>query len=93
MTGWRSSSVTVFTPSGQFIRQYDTTHISRPMGIAIDPSGYSLVVNYNNRTLSVFDARGVFIHSVGGLDGLYGLSVANDGVWVADTDNHRLVKY
>ena len=91
--GYGSSSVTVFTPSGQFIRQYDTTHISGPVGIAIDPSGYSLVAIYNNNgTLSVFDARGVFIHSVEGLHGPYGVSVANDGgVWVAG--NNRLVKY
>ena len=94
VTGWRSSSVTVFTPSGQFIRQYDTTHISHPVSIAIDPSGYSLVADYGNGTLSVFDARGVFIHSVGGLNHPHGVSVANDGgVWVADTGNNRLVKY
>ena len=36
-----SSSVTVFTPSGQFVRQYDKTHTNRPTGIAIDSSGYS----------------------------------------------------
>ena len=94
VTGFGFSSVTVFTPSGQFIRRYDTTHISYPTGIAIDPSGYSLVSNYSNGTLSVFGARGVFIHSVGGLYRPLGVSVANDGgVWVADTGNHRLVKY
>ena len=67
VTGFSSSSVTVFTPDGQIIRWYNTTDISSPRGIAIDPSGYSLVVNWGNGTLSVFDARGVFIHSVGGL--------------------------
>ena len=95
VTGQGSFSVTVFTPSGQFIRQYDTTHISDPMSIAIDPSGYSLVVNWSKAgILSVLDARGVFIHSVGGLDHPTGVSVANDGgVWVADAVNNRLVKY
>ena len=60
--------MTVFTPSGQFVRQYDKTHTNSPTGIAIDPSGYSLVNNYswNNGTLSIFDPSGRFIHSVGG---------------------------
>ncbi len=35
VTGYYSHSVTVFT-SGQFIRQYGTTHVSTPGGIAID---------------------------------------------------------
>ncbi len=94
VTGYDSDSVTVFTPSGQFIRQYDTTHISGPGGIAIDPSGYSLVTNWDNGTLSVFDPNGVFIHSVGGLGDPFDVSVANDGgVWVTEYSKNRLVKY
>ncbi len=88
--------MTVFTPSGQFIRQYDTTHIRYPKGIAIDPSGYSLVGNWgsNYDTLSVFDPNGVFIHSVGECYGPRDVSVANDGgVWVTDATNSSLVKY
>ena len=50
--GVDSSSVTVFTPSGQFVRQYDKTHTNSPTGIAIDPSGYSLVNNKNTWQLS-----------------------------------------
>ena len=92
---YSSSSVTVFTPSGQFVRQYDKTHTKSPTGIAIDPSGYSLVNNFgSNGTLSIFDPSGRFIHSVGGFSTQYGVSVSPDGsVWVADTYNHRLVKY
>ncbi len=91
VTGY--DSVTVFTPNGQFIRQYNTTHIFGPRGIAIDPSGYSLLTNWdNNGTLAVFDPNGVLIHSVRGLNRPWGVSVANDGgVWVADYN--RLVKY
>ena len=95
VSGIDSSSVTVFTPSGQFVRQYDKTHTNSPSGIAIDPSGYSLVNNYrSNGTLSIFDPSGRFIHSLGGFIYQYGVSVSPDGsVWVADRGNHRLVKY
>ena len=89
-----SSSVTVFTPSGQFVRQYDATHINGPEGIAIDPSGYSLVNSYSNGTLSIFDPSGRFIHSVGGFNRPFGVSISPDGsVWVADRNNNRLVKF
>ena len=94
VSAYSSSSVTVFTPSGQFVRQYDTTHTNSPEGIAIDPSGYSLVNSYSVGTLSIFDPSGRFIHSVGGFNHPFGVSVSPNGsVWVADRNNNRLVKY
>ena len=87
-----SDSVTVFTPSGQFIRKYDQTHLKSPRGIAIDSAGYSLVVNRLSYSLSIYDPSGRFIHSIGGFSHPYGVSVSPDGsVWVAD--NNGLIKY
>ena len=89
-----SNSVTVFTPSGQFVREYDQTHLCDPSGIAIDSAGYSLVVNHCSHSLSIYDPSGRFIHSIEGFNNPNGVSISPDGsVWVADTDNNRLVKY
>ena len=85
--GHGSSSVTVFTPSGQFVRQYDKTHTNRPTGIAIDPSGYSLVNNYSNGTLSIFDPDGKFMHLVGGfrVNMEYQYHLMDQYGWLIDT--------
>ena len=89
-----SNSVTVFTCSGQFVRMYDQSQLNSPRGIAIDSAGYSLVVNWNSGSVSVFDPSGTFIHSIGGFSNPFGVSVSPDGsVWVADRSNNRLVKY
>ena len=75
--GYGSSSVTVFTPSGQFVRHYDKAHTKSPTGIAIDPSSYALVNNYgDDGTLSIFDPSGMFIHSVRGFYYQHGVSVS-----------------
>ena len=94
VTGHDSNSVTVFTPSGQFVRKYDQTHLKSPIGIAIDSAGYSLVVNSSSGSLSIYDPSGRFIHSIGEFSDPYGVSVSPDGsVWVADCGSNRLVKY
>ena len=77
-----------------FVSMMQHAHINGPEGIAIDSSGYSLVNSYSNCTLSIFDPSGRFIHSVGGFNHPFGVSVSPDGsVWVANKNNNRLVKY
>ena len=94
VTGIDSNSVTVFTPSGQFVCKYDQTHLKSPIGIAIDSAGYSLVLNWGSHSLSIYDPSGRFIHSIEGFSFPYGVSISPDGsVWVADMGNNKLVKY
>ena len=86
--------VTIFTPEGQYICQYGQPHVNEPRGVAIDSAGNSLVVNNRRNSLSIFDPHGNYIHSIGGFKYPIGVAVASNGsVWVADTDNNRLVKY
>ena len=88
------NSVTVFTPSGQFVRKYDQTNLNGPIGIAIDSAGYSLVANNSSHSLSIYDPSGRFIHSIERFKHPWDVSVSPDGsVWVADAGNSRLVKY
>ena len=95
VTGLVSSSVTVVTPSGQFVRQYGPESDHYPAGIAIDSSGYSLVINSSFGSLLVFDPDGNFIHKIGNFHYPKGVSVSpiDGGVWIADTFNDRLEKY
>ena len=88
------SVVAVFTPEGQYIRQYGQSHLNNPYGLAIDSTGNSLVVNYDEKSISIFDPHGNYIHSIGGFKYPVGVTAASNGsVWVADTGNNRLVKY
>ena len=88
------SIVNVFTPEGQYIRQYGQSHLNEPCDIAIDSAGNSLVVNNSGDSLSIFDPHGNYIHSIGGFKNPVGVAVASNGsVWVADYANNRLVKY
>ena len=83
------SSIYVFTPTGQFVRHYGKSELG---GIAIDPSGYSLVISWKKNTLSVYDSSGRLVHSIGGFNHPTGVSVSPDqSVWIADAYNKRVV--
>ena len=87
-------TVCVFTPEGQFIRQYDQSFPNMPYGIAVDSACHSFVLNRRQNSLLIFDPHGNYIHSIGGFNNPMGVAVASDGsVWVADRGNNRLVKF
>ena len=94
VAGFGSSSVTVLSPTGKFLRQYESKYTDEPQGIAIDPSGYSLVTIYRKGSLRIFDPRGKFTCSIEGFRFPCGVSISPDGsIWVADRQNNKLIKY
>ena len=87
-----SHFVAVFSLIGQFVRRYKQ-QIDLPVGVTIDPSGFSIVRDYAYHSLSIFDPCGKFVNSIGGFNNSYGTAVAANGsLWVADNGNNRLVK-
>ena len=48
-----SDIVSVYTPEGQYIRQYGLSHLNNPFDIAIDSAGNSLVVNFSGNSLLI----------------------------------------
>ena len=94
VTCYGSNTVKVFTPEGQYIRQYGQSYLNGPCGIAIDSAGNSFVVNQSRNSLSISDPHGYYTHSIGGFCRPIGVAMASNGsVWVADTHSNRLVKY
>ena len=92
VTWHESSSVTIFSPTGEFIYSYG---VAFPIGIAIDPSGYSFVASWSDDIVSIFDLSGKLVCPLRGFSQPFGVSVSPDGrsIWVADSFNDQLVKF
>ena len=94
VTSYNSHTIIVFTPEGQYTHQYGPPNLSSPTGIAIDPAGYSLVVNNAGNSLTIFDPSGYCVKLIKQFIFPKGVAIAPNGsVWVADQYNDRLVKY
>ena len=94
VTSTTSNIVTVFSPEGQYIRQYGQSHLSRPHGIAIDSAGQCLVTNYNGKSLAIFNQHGHYIHSIRQFKKPIDVVVSIDSsVWIVDDSTHMLSMY
>ena len=94
VTSYNSHTIIVFTPEGQYIRQYGPPNLFNPTGIAIDPAGYAHVVNNGRNSLTIFDPSSNYVKSIKEFHLPKGVAIAPNGsVWVADQFNNRLVKY
>eukprot|EP00731_Ephydatia_muelleri_P007985 Em0004g323a len=64
-----SNTIKVFTKEGVYVRMYGDPN--RPIGIAIDDEGYSLVSEWDGNCLSIYDPDGNKIHTVENLNNPY----------------------
>ncbi len=81
---------------------YDFAHFCEPYGVAVDDVGNVYVVQKFGPRVQVFDQKGAYLTTVGGtwggLNGQMreplGLDVdADRNIFIADTLNHRILKY
>ena len=86
-----SNTIKVFTQEGVYVRMYGDPN--RPIGIAIDDEGYSLVSECN--CLSIYDPEGNKIHTVGNLKNPRGTALdPRDGsVFIANYGANTVLKY
>ncbi len=89
-------SIQVFSPAGQFIRNWTTP--GSPRGIAVNSTGHVYVIDDSMNRVYVYNATGDLIRQWGGYgqaNGLFwtpcGIAINMTGhVYVADTYNHRV---
>lgn len=96
-------SIFTFTLDGEYVSKFGTEgvgngQLNSPHGLTIDPDGFVLVVDYNNR-VSIFDRDGICLHhfgSPGSKPGQFkfphGISLSPDGkrIFICDYSNKRI---
>ena len=64
-----------------------------PTGIAVTKDGHVVVASEAGNKLSIFTLEGHCVHEVTGLNSPYSVAVDASGwMYVADCDNHRILK-
>ena len=89
------SRVLVFQQDGQFIQQFGEDVLESPQGIATTEDGHIVVTSSDTNKLSIFTPSGECVHEVKdvGLSNPCGVVVDKNGfTFVADRDNHRIIK-
>jgi len=102
---WKNT-VSVFDPSGKFIRKWGTTgsgpgELKGPSGIVCESNGNVIVVDSGNDRLQVFSPEGKVLAQCGRSgsgDGEFnrpwGITLDKDSnIWVADWKNHRVQQW
>jgi outer membrane protein assembly factor BamB len=97
--------VQVFTPAGEYVRQFGNSGANAdrllvPWDLGVDNTGNVYVIDTGLRTLSKFDSAGTFVWRVGGVgasepelrSGGHGVRFDPSGrVWIASDDVGRLI--
>ena len=90
-----SNCVQVFEQDGTFVRQFGKNVLQHPAGIAVTKDGHVAVASEEAKKLSIFTLDGKCVHEVTNIGFRYPYGVAVDicgWVYVADCDNHRILK-
>ena len=87
--------VQVFAQDGRFVREFGQDVLKAPAGIAMTKDYHVVVASEDAGKLSIFALQGCCVREITdiGLRGPYGVAVDDYGwVYVADCDNHRILK-
>ena len=90
-----NNRVQVFEQDGTFIQQFGKNILHYPTGIAATKDGHIVVASQGANKLSIFTLDGQCVREVTnvGLNSPYGVAIDACGwVYVADCDNHRILK-
>ena len=90
-----NNRVQVFEQDGKFVRQFGKNKLHYPTGIAATKDGHIVVASQGANKLSIFTLDGQCVREVTnvGLNSPYGVAIDACGwVYVADCDNHRILK-
>ena len=104
---WSFEGVHKFTLDGQCIGKFGTkkryykVRSSFPYCLATDSNGYTLVAEYYNHRVSVFDKDGAFVSSFGSKGSsagqfsyIEGIALSSDGnIYISDNGNRRIQVY
>ena len=84
----------VFSVDGHFICKYGDGILNGPSAVAVDKFGYSIVGDWGNNAVYMFDPHGQHIHKIGFSSRICGIAVDNEGfAYVADYDNEKIHKF
>ena len=95
VTDRKNNLVQVFAQDGRFVRQFGRDVLEGPAGIALTKNYHVVVASEDADKLSIFTLQGRCIREITniGLSSPYGVAVDACGwVYVADCDNHRILK-
>ena len=95
VTDGGNNRVQVFEQDGKYVRHFGKDVLKGPRGIAVTKDGHVVVSSKYASNLSIFTLEGQYVREVTdiGLNRPYGVAVDACGwVYVADCDNHRILK-
>ena len=94
VTNCNSNTVTVLNSNGIRIREYGQGDANQPTGISVTADNFSIVVNFGNSKVVVYNENFARVCSYQNTNQGYGVTCNREGcIFVCDSGNSRIVKY